>query len=209
MKIQIILLFLISNMLLMCHKDKPANVEKSTLETEVKKQSNKNNTKEDSFLKAKKSADYSSLFTKGNDICLSISDMAKATGFPSSSITKKTGNDKSYCINKIKLPNGKTMNLNYGTMAWSKADIQKNINTYIKNKKRKEVMYGMEIELSETGDTYLAHQPLHGRLLMLNANYEAIVTIDYAKVGFKLEEKKKAKKYAVKLANYLLQKHKK
>jgi len=209
MKAKLIILLFLSSTFLMCKNDKPSNNSKTETKIEVKTVSTHNETSNDSFLKAKKSADYSSLFTKDNDICLTVDDIAKATGLVETSISKKKGYDDTYCEYEIKLPNGKKMNYGFGVMVWTKEQVKKEINSYKRKKQRNEVMFGMEIELSETGDTYFTHQPLHGRVLIVNPNYDLIIGTKYSKVGFNLEEKKEAQKYAVKIANYLLHKHKK
>lgn len=209
MKAKLILLLFLSSTFLMCKNDKSSNDSKTETKSEVKTVPTKNNTSNDSFLKAKKSADYSSLFTKDNNICLTVDDLSKATGLAETSISKKKGYDDTYCEYEINLPNGKKMNYGFGIMVWSKEQAKKEINSYKRKKQRNEVMFGMEIELSETGDTYFTHQPLHGRVLIVNPNYDLIIGTKYSKVGFNLEEKKEAQKYAVKIANYLLHKHKK
>lgn len=207
MKINILILFFISNMMLMCTNDKPKDNSNNKTKTEKNTKVNKN--KNDSGLNAKPSADYSSLFNKENDICLTTSEIAKATNLPITSISKKKGYDDTYCDYEINLPNNKKMNYGFGIMVWTKEQVKKEINSYKRSKQRNEVMFGMEIELSETGDTYFTHQPLHGRVLIINPNYDLIIGTKYSKVGFNLEEKKEAQKYAVKIANYLLHKHKK
>lgn len=158
---------------------------------------------------AQESANYSSLFTQDNVVCLSLKEMAIATSLPQSSISKKKSYSKKTCAYKMKLPNKEIMNYRYSPMTIGIGEVKKEIKAYLKRKKRKEVMFGMEIELSDTGDTYLTHLPLHGKLLIQNANYGIIILSNYAKTGFKLKEKKVKQSYAVKVANYLLKKHKK
>lgn len=158
---------------------------------------------------AKESADYSSLFTEEKTACLSLKEMAKATDLPPASVSKGKSYSSKICVYKMKLPNKEAMRYSYGPMTTSIESVKKEIRAYQKSKKRNEVMYGMEIELTDTGDSYLLHQPMHGRLLLQNADYGTIILTNYAKTGFKLKEKKVKQSYAVKIANYLLEKHKK
>lgn len=158
---------------------------------------------------AKENADYSSLFTEQKTACLSLKEMAKATDLPPTSVSKGRSYNSKTCVYKIKLPNKEVMRYSYGPMKIGIKEVKKEIHAYQRRKERNEVMYGMEIELSDTGDSYLLHQPMQGRLLLQNTNYGTIILANFAKSGLKLEEKKVKQSYAVKIANYLLKKHKK
>ena len=71
----------------------------------------------------------------------------------------------------------------------------------------------MGIELSETGDSYIAKMPFSGRLAIMNGNYDSWMFMNYAPKGiYKSRTKEQHAELGEKmiaLANYLLKKHKK
>ena len=172
------------------------------------------------------SADYSSLLQ--NYACdMDMAEVARAMGVPESSIgipdyAKKPGFDaEGRCIFYIK-GFGEIRGEEGSSISWSSnvgmtlAEIQSNIETYQKNQKEMpenlQKMTGMSIELAETGDTYLAFQKKHGRMLILNANYGGMV-LSFGTVNANTNRTPEQQEALIgkmtQLANYLLKKHRK
>lgn len=100
--------------------------------------------------------------------------------------------------------------LSWGTVPSSKKGNKKAIAEYLKDKKNGEAVMGMDIELAETGDCYLTYQPLHGRMLIYNENYEQAFLLSYGLRGKRTKEQhEELKEKMTDLANYLLKKHQK
>jgi hypothetical protein len=197
----------------MCTNDKPkSNTNNQTQKEKNVKVTTSNSKQENSIFNIKQSSDYSSLFNQKNDICLTISDVAKATNLPISSINEGEKFNKLYCYFDIKLPNGSLMKYSYTATEYGKNyDMKKELEDLEKDKAYKKKHLGMFTEISETGDTYLVHNRLRGELRIMNPNYDYIILTKYASVQEKLtkEQKNLRDQYATKIANYLLQKHKK
>ena len=73
-------------------------------------------------------------------------------------------------------------------------------------------MLGMGIELSETGDCYMARMPHVGRVIIYNENYDHAFYFQYSQKGIYKgrtdEQHAKLGEKTIALANYLLKKHK-
>jgi hypothetical protein len=94
-----------------------------------------------------------------------------------------------------------------------KAQVNKEIKSYLDDQTNNEEVLGMGIDLSETGDSYLARQPMHGRVIIMNSNYDKWLLLSYApKHLYKSRTPAQHDALGTKmvgLANYLLEKHKK
>ena len=101
----------------------------------------------------------------------------------------------------------------FGPSPSTKAQNRKEISEYLKRKKEGLKIMGMDIELAETGDCYLAYQPAHGRVLILNENQSKFFLINYgAKNANTSRTKEQHEELRLKmrdLANYLLKKYRK
>lgn len=89
-----------------------------------------------------------------------------------------------------------------------KSNLEKN-EEYAANPK---VYQNMRMVLSETKDCYLMYQPLHGRIVIYNGNYENFFVLNYGRKGAfgRTDEQHVAlESKMTDLANYVLKKHRK
>lgn len=97
----------------------------------------------------------------------------------------------------------------------SKNQSRKEIENNLKDKEElpKGILMGRDILLADTGDCYITFQPLQGRALILNENYDNLMVITYgskASVQGRTKEQHDQLKTMIKdLANYLVTTHKK
>jgi len=206
------------------------------------KQVEKTTKKENNDTNTLSSADYSSLLIdyacdmdmvemakvldvpEGN---LSIPDYAKQLAFT------KTG----MCYFNLKgfgSGAGGDTGISMGTSKMTKADVKNEINGYLKRKKDGlEKITKMYIVQADTKDSYIATQLRHGRVIILNENYDNVFFITYglenkvvhdddhplvvqhaagtenANTNRTTAQHEELTKKMVKLANYLLEKHRK
>ena len=172
------------------------------------------------------SADYSSLLQ--NYSCdMDIAEFAEALGVPQGDISipdraKEASYRKSCKCSFYIKGYGTDYMGNEATIFWSlqdgmsPSDVKKEIETYLKNQKEMpasvQKITGMGIELAETGDAYLAFQNKHGRVLILNEHYGAMLFVYSTKMDSKertQEQVDQLKAKTIRLANYLLKKHRK
>ena len=94
-----------------------------------------------------------------------------------------------------------------------KAQVNKEIKTYLDDQANNEEALGMGIDLAETGDCYIARQPMRGTVVIMNANYDNWLALSYSpKHLYKSRTQEQHDALGEKiivLANYLLKKHKK
>ena len=94
-----------------------------------------------------------------------------------------------------------------------KAQVAKEIKSYLDDQANNESVLGMGIELSETGDSYIAKNPMYGRVTIMNPNYDNWLLLSYSpKHNYKSrtqEQHDALGEKTIALANYLLKKHKK
>lgn len=210
MKLNFLILFTISNIVLMCKNDAiTPSIKKAETNTSAKTQNATSKAKDNQ----QKSANYDALFSGKNDISLSFEEIAKATGLPLSAITKgDTKNVNKHYFYTIKLPNGEEMQFDYYISESNKNDIKREIDNYLKSKKNGEnKITGTDIEISKTGDCYLTHQKNAGRLMAMNPNYDNFLYSSWARLAVKMsiEEQEIRIQYARKTLNYLLEKYRK
>ncbi|MGB5437987.1 MAG: hypothetical protein WBM98_18985 [Maribacter sp.] len=159
------------------------------------------------------SSDYSSLLL--NYECdMTAAEVAKVFNIPESDVIPIETNMPNRCDFEIK---GFGQNAAGGTaMRWgmapfSKADSKKEIQSRLKDKENNESIFGMDIELSETGDCYITITPHIGGVDILNENYDGAFYFKYSQPAI---YKRTAEQHAaltektIALANYLLKKHK-
>lgn len=106
-----------------------------------------------------------------------------------------------------------TTRLFFGPSPSSKGQNKKEIANYLKDKEEGTQFMGMDIELAETGDCYLAFQPAQGRMIIYNENYDQAFLINYGQKNAntdRTEEQHEALRLKMTdLANHLLKKHRK
>lgn len=102
--------------------------------------------------------------------------------------------------------------MSWGATPSSKAESKKEIQSFLKDQENNESMFGMGIDLAETGDCYIARMPHVGRVIIYNENYDHAFLFSYAQRGIYKrteEEHEVLTKKTIALANYLLKKHRK
>ena len=182
---------------------------KNETQKETKEVSKKETTSE-----ALPSGDYSSLLV--NYECdMDAAEVAKVLNIPETDISIPEYTQAGSCSFEI---NGYGKNALGGTiMTWgatpfSKADSKKEIQSALKDQENNESIFGMDIELSETGDCYIRILPHVGRVIIYNENYDHAFYFDYSQRGIykrTKEQHEELTKKTVALANYLLKKHRK
>jgi hypothetical protein len=154
-------------------------------------------------VKINQNADYSTLFNSPDCNVISADEISSALGTAFIDM-----NFKGRCSYKSEFSKKKIWYLSISINELSKSDIEREI----KNFKSDETGQ-LALQMSESGDTYLCIQHSNGYLSMYNTNYESMVFISYGSVGesraFSKEERLEHRELALKLANFLLVKHKK
>lgn len=101
----------------------------------------------------------------------------------------------------------------FGPYPSTKAQNKKEIAEYLERKEAGLKIMGMDIELAETGNSYIAYQPAHGRVLILNENQGDFFLINYGQRNSntnRTKEQHESLRLKMRdLANYLLKKYKK
>ena len=178
----------------------------------VENESNKEVTKQNNS-----SANYSSLFdTYSCDI--TIAELAKVLQIPESDIVLGENQSAEHCVFKLKGFGKGYENmgsqLRFGPSFSTKKQNKKVITNHLKEKKEMPngMIMGRDILLADAGDCYITFQPLQGRVLILNENYERLFMISY---GSKASTQNRTKaqhddltQKIKNLANLLVTKHK-
>jgi hypothetical protein len=162
------------------------------------------------------SGDYSSLLT--NYICdMSISEVAEVLKVPESNVSQTDNSSENKCSFELigfgKNTLGGDSYISWNSVPSSKKQNKKEIASYLERKEDGIKIMGMDIELAETGDCYIAQQPGHGRIIIYNENYDHAFLIHYgiksANTDRTKEQHEELRLKMTNLANYLLQKHRK
>ncbi|WP_430428176.1 hypothetical protein [Maribacter litoralis] len=162
------------------------------------------------------SGDYSSLYN--NDDCdMSIAELAEVLKVPESNLEMldKIGENK--CSFDLKGFGTNTLDgdsrISWRSTPSSKKQNKKEIARYLERKEAGLKIMGMDIQLAETGDCYIAQQPAHGRIIIYNENYDQALLMHYgiksANTDRTKEQHEELRLKMTDLANYLLQKHRK
>ncbi len=182
---------------------------KNETQKETKQVSKKETTTE-----ALPSGDYSSLLL--NYECdMDAAEAAKVLNIPESDVSIPEFTQAGNCSFEIKGFGKNALGgtiLTFGATPFSKADTKKEIQSALKDKENNENIFGMDIELSETGDCYIRILPHVGRVVIYNENYDHAFYFTYSQRGIykRTEEEHTAlTKKTIALANYLLKKHRK
>lgn len=162
------------------------------------------------------SGDYSSLLNSFS-CTIEISELASALQVSEADLSLSDYIPKGKCAFHLsgfgKNNFGEESTISWGPFSNSKAQNKKEIESYLKRKKEGLKIMGMDIELAETGDCYIAYQPGHGRILIYNQNYDSAFVFQYGRRSAnnnRTEEQHEALRLKMtNLANYLLKKHRK
>ncbi len=163
----------------------------------------------------KSSADYSSLLMD-YQCDIDILELSKVLKVPQASLSLARHTLANNCKFNLKGFGAQTLTgettLNWGPSPSSKAQNKKEIKSYLERKKDGIKIMGMDIQLAETGDCYLAYQPAHGRIIIYNENYDTAFLLHYGQRkinNVRTKEQHEALRLKMTdLANYLLKKHK-
>jgi hypothetical protein len=166
---------------------------------------------EETLDKSLPSADYSSLFID-YECNMSAEEFSSATGIPLSAVVKKDSPFKNKCFFEISGFGDKPIVITIGTGPSTKANNKKEIEGFLEREKKNENIMGMGIELSETGDNYIASTPHVGRVVILNENYDFVYGFEFSQRGIHkgrtVEQHEDLRQKMVMLANHLLKKNK-
>ena len=185
-----------------------------TAEKKVDQNTDQTSPKKEESGKLLPSGDYSSLLL--NYECdMDAAEVAKVLNIPETDVSIPEFTQGGICSFEIKgfgeNAQGGTI-LSWGATPFSKADNKKEIQSALKDKENNENIFGMDIELSETGDCYIRILPHIGRVNIYNENYAGAFYFTYSQAGiYKRTEEEHAAltKKTIALANYLLEKHRK
>ena len=187
---------------------------------ETKKKESKNEeqevSKQETAIEALPSADYSSLLV--NYECdMDVAEVAKALQLSETDVSLAKYQQPGACSFSVKGFGqnglGDDTVITWHLEELGKAQVNKEIKSYLDDQANNESVLGMGIDLSETGDTYIARQPMHGRVVIMNSNYDKWLLLSYApkhlyKSRTPAQHDALGEKMIV-LANYLLKKHRK
>tara|TARA_R110000868_G_scaffold337922_1_gene598728 strand:- start:2112 stop:2765 length:654 start_codon:yes stop_codon:yes gene_type:complete len=191
--------------------------------TSSKKETNNNSTSklegkpvEQSESENMDSADYTSLLSHFK--CeMDISEIANVLKVPETSLSLSNNSRQNECAFNLngfgQNTLGEGSKISWGTAPSSKKQNKKEIRSYLERKEKELKIMGMDIELADTGDCYLAYQPAHGRIIIYNENYDDAFLLHYgfrsANTDRTTEQHEELRLKMTDLANYLLQKHRK
>jgi hypothetical protein len=185
-----------------------------TAEKKVDQNTNQTSPKTEESGKPLPSGDYSSLFLD-YECDMTTTEVAKAMDVPETDVSLAEYQRPGRCAFSIK-GFGKNTLGDDTVITWflekvGKTQVKKEIQSYLKDKANNESVLGMGIDLSETGDSYIAKMPMSGRAALMNENYDSWLFFNYSQKGMyksRTEEEHAALgEKTIALANYLLKKH--
>lgn len=193
-------------LLLSCGETKKNETQKETKQVSKKETTNE----------ALPSGDYSSLLVS-YECDMDAAEVAKVLNIPETDVS----------LAKYQRPGGCSFNVKgFGQnglgddtpIIWyleelGKAQVTKEIKSYLDNQANNEEVLGMGIDLAETGDSYIVKRPMNGQAVIMNANYDHWLVLSYSpKHLYKSRTQEQHDALGAKmvdLANYLLKKHRK
>ena len=184
-----------------------------TAEKKVDQNTDQTSQKKEEIGKVLPSGDYSSLL-HNYECDMTAADLAQIFDIPETDVSIPEFVQAGRCSFEIKGFGKNALGgtiLTWGATPYSKADSKKEIQSALKDKENNENIFGMDIELSETGDCYIRILPHVGRVVIYNENYDHAFFFSYSPRGiYKRTEEEHAALGAktIVLANYLLKKHK-
>lgn len=182
----------------------------------VDQETKQSNTSNEESNKPLSSADYSSLFNS-YECDMTVAEVATALNIPESKVNISEYQNPGACSFLIKGFGenglGQETTIRWRLEKVGKEQVNKEIKKYLENQAKNESVLGTGIELSETGDSYIAKMPFSGRLAIMNGNYDSWMFMNYDPKGmYKSRTKEQHTELGEKmiaLANYLLKKHRK
>lgn len=147
--------------------------------------------------------DYTQLYAESENCKLTTAQLAEALGYNDNQVEEQS-NYQGSCWYKVTHPGNFTVNYGIGLEKWrDKAIVADQIKSGLKNDL-------IDVQVSESGDTYLKRHPVQGFLLLLNPNYGNPIKISNSYLnpnGPKLSDaqKEERKQSTYKIANYLIQ----
>lgn len=157
-------------------------------------------TSKENDINLKQNGDYTRLYSPGDQCKLTTAQLAEALGYEENSIEEQSNYEGS-CRYNVTLPGGITVNYGIGLEKWPKDVVSDEIKRGLESEL-------IDIQISESGDTYITRHPAQGFLLLLNPNYANPVKIsfNYMNTGTPLtdSQKEERKQNTYKIANYLI-----
>jgi len=193
-------------LLISCGEAKKNEAQKETKEV----------TKKETTYEALPNGDYSS-FLVNYECDMDAAELAKILNIPESDVSLAKYQRSGACSFSVK-GFGQNGLGDDTAIIWyleelGKAQVNKEIKSYLDDQANKEEALGMGIELSETGDSYIVKRPMNGQVVIMNANYDHWLVLSYSpKHLYKSrtqEQHDALGEKTITLANYLLKKHKK
>ncbi len=162
------------------------------------------------------SADYSTLLID-YECDMNISELAEVLNVPNTDLSLSKYPQEGKCNFTIKGFGKNTLgddsSISWGSYPTSKAQNKKEIAGYLERKEEGLKIMGMDIQLAETNDCYIAYQPAHGRIIIYNEHYDHAFLFTYgqknANTNRTKEQHEALRLKMTALANYLLKKHRK
>lgn len=154
----------------------------------------------------KQNGDYTQLYALSETCKLTSTQLAKALGYNENHVEEKS-NYSGSCWFSVTHPDKITNNYGITLEKWPNNVIKDAIKKALKNDLT-------DIQISESGDTYITKHPAQGFLLLLNPNYTNTIKISYnyfRPEGPRLTDlqKEERRQNTYKIANYLINLYKK
>ena len=159
--------------------------------------------------------DYSTLLS--NYKCdIQISELADVLKVPESNLSISDNVIENQCSFNLKGFSENTIReetqILWGPFPSTKKQNKKEIASFLERKEEGLKIRGMDIELADTGDCYLAFLPSGGSIIIYNENYDNAFRLSYGTKNSYMrtpEQHEELKLKMTDLANYLLKKHRK
>ncbi|MGB3142829.1 MAG: hypothetical protein WBB24_01870 [Maribacter sp.] len=205
MKTKVVLIFL--SLFIACNENpKKAQISKPDTVQVLSKQVEANTMK---------SGDYSTLLA--NYTCdMKIAEVAKVLDVPESDLRISDNVRENACSFDLKGFSENNIReetqILWGPFPSTKKQNKKEIASYLERKEEGIKIRGMDIQLADTGDCYLAYLPSGGSIIIYNENYDNAFRLSYGTKNTYLRTPEIHQELRLKmtdLAKYLLKKHRK
>lgn len=154
----------------------------------------------------KQKGDYSQLYQESENCKLTATQLSEALGVAENQVTEKS-NYKGSCWYEVTSEENLTTNYGVSLRELPEGLVKQEIASAMKSEL-------IDIQVSESGDTYITRHPAQGFLMLLNPVYTNTVQVSYSYLnpnGPKLTEaqREERKQNTYKIANYLINNYKK
>lgn len=153
----------------------------------------------------KQNGDYTLLYSPGDQCKLTTAQLAEALSYEENQVEEQS-NYRGDCRYNVTQPDGITVNYGISVEKWPMDIVRDEIKRGLKSEM-------IDIQVSESGDTYITRHPAQGFLLLLNTDYANPIKIscNYLNTGNPLTDpqKEERKQNTYKIANYLINTYKK